>query len=89
MITIQLCYHLISFQWGYFVSAVEWLVFVCTHTKGTDWKTAFNDAPPLVKGVMSAGKKWGQLLSAYYTEWDDTSLVSNNPLLFRDSEIQK
>ncbi|XP_064620904.1 uncharacterized protein LOC135483792 [Lineus longissimus] len=45
------------YEWGYFVAATEWLVFVCTHTKGTDWKSAFAEAPPLVKGVMSAGFK--------------------------------
>lgn len=30
----------------------EWLVLVCTHSIGKNWKCAINDAPPIVKKVM-------------------------------------
>ncbi|XP_028396840.1 uncharacterized protein LOC114520716 isoform X2 [Dendronephthya gigantea] len=42
------------YQWGYFVSALEWLVFVCTHTYGATWKTAGMDSPPFwVAAIMA------------------------------------
>ncbi|CAB4014616.1 CDP-diacylglycerol--inositol 3-phosphatidyltransferase, partial [Paramuricea clavata] len=42
------------YKWGYFVSALEWLVLVCTHTYGPTWKTAGTDTPPFwVKAVMA------------------------------------
>lgn len=42
-------------QWGVFVACVEWTVFVCTHTQGHQWKTAFGAAPQWVKTVMDNG----------------------------------
>ncbi|XP_046841007.1 CDP-diacylglycerol--inositol 3-phosphatidyltransferase 1-like [Xenia sp. Carnegie-2017] len=43
-----------TFEWGYFVSVLEWLVFVCTHTHGPSWKKPVGDSPPfLVKAVMA------------------------------------
>ena len=41
-------------KWGYFVTAFEWLVFVCTHTYGAKWKTKAADEPPAwVNAVMA------------------------------------
>ena len=37
------------------MSCVEWTVFVCTHTLGHQWKTAFGAAPQWVKTVMDNG----------------------------------
>ncbi|XP_073258705.1 uncharacterized protein [Porites lutea] len=45
------------YQWGYFISAVEWLVFVCTHTLGAQWKSAKASPPSWVQTVMANGFK--------------------------------
>ncbi|XP_038053739.1 uncharacterized protein LOC119726211 [Patiria miniata] len=41
------------FRWGYFVSALEWCTFVCTHTAGWQWKSNYGQAPWLIKNVMA------------------------------------
>lgn len=46
---------------AYLISAVEWLCFVCTHTLGAQWKTAFINEPWFVQKVMAKNFKteWG------------------------------
>jgi hypothetical protein len=46
--------------WGYFVSALEWTVFVCTHSMGQKWRQAFDNAPWWVQSVMAKGFKTPQ-----------------------------
>ena len=46
----------LSSQWGYFIAAVEWLVFVCTHGLGAQWKSAKVDVPWIVQKVMEKSK---------------------------------
>ena len=46
-----------ALQWGIFVVCIEWTVFVCTHTMGSQWKQAFGAAPWWVKAVMENGKR--------------------------------
>jgi len=43
------------YDWGIFVVCIEWTVFVCTHTMGSQWKQAFGAAPWWVKAVMENG----------------------------------
>ncbi|XP_067034248.1 uncharacterized protein [Acropora muricata] len=43
--------------WGYFISALEWLVFVCTHTLGENWKSVKASPPSWVQKVMANGFK--------------------------------
>ncbi|XP_033634704.1 CDP-diacylglycerol--inositol 3-phosphatidyltransferase 1-like [Asterias rubens] len=43
------------FQWGCFVSALEWCVLVCTHTAGAQWKSSYSEVPWLVRKVMANG----------------------------------
>lgn len=45
------------FKWGYFISALEWLVFVCTHTLGAQWRSAKSSPPSWVQTVMANGFK--------------------------------
>lgn len=45
------------YKWGYFISALEWLVFVCTHTLGENWKSAKASPPSWVQKVMANGFK--------------------------------
>lgn len=45
------------YKWGYFISAVEWLVFVCTHTSGENWKSTMASPPSWVQTVMANGFK--------------------------------
>ncbi|KAJ7333804.1 hypothetical protein OS493_015896 [Desmophyllum pertusum] len=46
------------YKWGYFISALEWLVFVCTHTLGAQWRSAAKSTPPSwVQTVMANGFK--------------------------------
>ena len=40
---------------GYLVIMVEWLAFVCTHSRGENWKIPDEKFPALVKMVMSHG----------------------------------
>ncbi|XP_022093325.1 CDP-diacylglycerol--inositol 3-phosphatidyltransferase 1-like [Acanthaster planci] len=51
------------FRWGYFVSALEWCTFVCTHTAGSQWKSSYSQAPWLIKNVMADNFK--SLLGMY------------------------
>ncbi|XP_062516131.1 uncharacterized protein LOC134191523 [Corticium candelabrum] len=46
--------------WGCFVSALEWTVFVCTHSSGSKWREAFKHAPWWVQAVMAKGFKTSQ-----------------------------
>ncbi|XP_078476181.1 uncharacterized protein LOC144737384 [Lampetra planeri] len=42
--------------WGYLISALEWIVFVCNHRSlGADWKEKFDGAPRWVQAVMANG----------------------------------
>ena len=43
-------------KWGYFISVMEWLVFVCTHTLGASWKSTASSPPRWVQAVMANGK---------------------------------
>ncbi|XP_054749274.2 uncharacterized protein LOC129254778 [Lytechinus pictus] len=45
------------FKWGYFIAAMEWLVFVCTHSLGAQWKTTKVQAPWIVSKVMEKNFK--------------------------------
>jgi len=45
------------YKWGYFISALEWLVFVCTHTLGVQWRSAKTNPPYWVQRVMANGFK--------------------------------
>ncbi|XP_027042961.1 CDP-diacylglycerol--inositol 3-phosphatidyltransferase-like [Pocillopora damicornis] len=45
------------YKWGYFISAVEWMVFVCTHSLGAHWKSAQSNPPSWVQLVMAKGFK--------------------------------
>ena len=47
---------LTQLQWGIFVVCLEWTVFVCTHTLGSQWKHTFGAAPWWVKATMENGK---------------------------------
>ncbi|XP_043910492.1 uncharacterized protein LOC122787704 isoform X1 [Protopterus annectens] len=48
----------ILFRWGYFIAALEWCVFVCTHNSlGADWKNKFGSSPWWVQRVMANGFK--------------------------------
>ncbi len=40
---------------GAFIGSMEWLTFVCLHTRGAAWKTEFDGAPSWVKKVMEKG----------------------------------
>ncbi|XP_065831345.1 CDP-diacylglycerol--glycerol-3-phosphate 3-phosphatidyltransferase-like [Oscarella lobularis] len=44
-------------SWGFFVSGLEWCVFVCTHTYGSQWKNEFDKAPWWAKKIMAHGFK--------------------------------
>ncbi|XP_045172543.1 uncharacterized protein LOC123534382 [Mercenaria mercenaria] len=44
-------------KWGYFVMMIEWLTFVCTHTRGADWKIPDEEFPAVCKMVMAKGFK--------------------------------
>ncbi|XP_062887953.1 CDP-diacylglycerol--inositol 3-phosphatidyltransferase isoform X3 [Mobula hypostoma] len=42
------------YDWGHFISSLEWLVFVCTHgSMGGDWKKKFQNSPWFVRKTMS------------------------------------
>ena len=43
-------------QWGSFVASVEWLVFVCTHSLGSQWKATYVKSPWIVQKVMEKSK---------------------------------
>ncbi|XP_020619779.1 CDP-diacylglycerol--inositol 3-phosphatidyltransferase 1-like [Orbicella faveolata] len=45
------------YKWAYFISALEWLVFVCTHTLGAQWKSTKTNPPSWVQTVMANGFK--------------------------------
>ncbi|KAK1157593.1 CDP-diacylglycerol--glycerol-3-phosphate 3-phosphatidyltransferase isoform X2 [Acipenser oxyrinchus oxyrinchus] len=46
------------FEWGYFVSALEWCVFVCTHScMGAEWKSRFGCSPWWIQRVTANGFK--------------------------------
>ncbi|XP_051891705.1 uncharacterized protein si:ch1073-145m9.1 isoform X1 [Pristis pectinata] len=46
------------YDWGHFISSLEWLVFVCTHgSMGGDWKNKFENSPWWVRKTMSNGFK--------------------------------
>nr|XP_005986944.2 PREDICTED: uncharacterized protein LOC102354732 [Latimeria chalumnae] len=46
------------FEWGYFIAALEWCVFVCTHNSmGAEWKHKFGNGPWWVQRVMANGFK--------------------------------
>ncbi|XP_071502644.1 uncharacterized protein [Diadema antillarum] len=45
------------YQWGYFFAALEWLVFVCTHNLGSQWKSSTVQAPWFVQKVMEKNFK--------------------------------
>ncbi|XP_028662877.1 uncharacterized protein si:ch1073-145m9.1 isoform X1 [Erpetoichthys calabaricus] len=46
------------FQGGCFISALEWCVFVCTHSSmGAEWKSRFVSSPWWVHRVMANGFK--------------------------------
>ncbi|CAH3151330.1 unnamed protein product [Pocillopora meandrina] len=45
------------YKWGYFISAVEWMVFVCTHSLGAHWKSTQSNPPSWVQLVMAKGFK--------------------------------
>ena len=38
------------------MSGLEWCVFVCTHTYGSQWKNEFDKAPWWAKKIMAHGK---------------------------------
>ena len=42
-------------QAGYLVAMLEWLTFVCTHSREDKWKVTEEDFPLLVKMVMAKG----------------------------------
>ncbi|KAI0232678.1 hypothetical protein LSAT2_017021 [Lamellibrachia satsuma] len=41
------------YHFGFLVTALEWLTFVCTHQCGSVWRESPVEAPVLVKAVMS------------------------------------
>lgn len=41
------------YTWGYVVAAIEWSVFVCTHSLGAEWKGKFVKAPYIAQKVMA------------------------------------
>ncbi|XP_078278338.1 uncharacterized protein LOC144606276 [Rhinoraja longicauda] len=42
------------YNWGHFMSSLEWCVFVCTHcSMGADWKKKFEKSPWWVQKTMS------------------------------------
>lgn len=42
------------YDWGHFMSSLEWCVFVCTHSSlGSDWKKKFEKSPWLIQKIMS------------------------------------
>ncbi|CAH1801376.1 unnamed protein product [Owenia fusiformis] len=43
----------VLYDWGYLVAALEWIVFVCTHTQGAEWKKSYIQAPWFVSMVMA------------------------------------
>lgn len=44
-------------QFGWLISSIEWLVFVCTHTLGKAWKSSARPSPPMwVQAVMARGQ---------------------------------
>ncbi|XP_015223158.1 CDP-diacylglycerol--glycerol-3-phosphate 3-phosphatidyltransferase isoform X1 [Lepisosteus oculatus] len=46
------------FEAGWLVAAVEWCVFVCTHSAlGAQWKSRLGAGPPWVQAVMANGFK--------------------------------
>ncbi|XP_060606730.1 uncharacterized protein LOC132759023, partial [Ruditapes philippinarum] len=44
-------------KWGYFVMMIEWLTFVCTHSRGSNWKIPDEEFPSICKLVMAKGFK--------------------------------
>jgi len=49
------------FRAGYFIAMLEWLTFVCTHSREDKWKVTEEEFPLFVKMVMAKGFKspWG------------------------------
>ncbi|XP_005096617.1 uncharacterized protein LOC101858706 [Aplysia californica] len=45
------------FRSGYLVVMLEWLTFVCTHSRGENWRIPEENFPMLVKMVMANGFK--------------------------------
>ncbi|XP_069766847.1 uncharacterized protein [Narcine bancroftii] len=46
------------YDWGHYMSSLEWCVFVCTHNSmGADWKKKFESSPWWVRKTMSNGFK--------------------------------
>ncbi|XP_071849456.1 uncharacterized protein [Apostichopus japonicus] len=45
------------YKWGYVVAALEWSVFVCTHSLGAEWKANFVQAPYIAQKVMEKNFK--------------------------------
>ncbi|XP_031553385.1 uncharacterized protein LOC116290484 [Actinia tenebrosa] len=46
------------FKFGWLISSIEWMVFVCTHTLGKAWKGSSKSSPPVwVQAVMANGFK--------------------------------
>ncbi|XP_065892261.1 uncharacterized protein [Dysidea avara] len=42
-------------RWSWIIISLEWSSFVCTHSRGSNWKSSFERAPWLVTKVMDNG----------------------------------
>eukprot|EP00062_Callorhinchus_milii_P011770 gi/632958048/ref/XP_007894815.1/ PREDICTED: CDP-diacylglycerol--inositol 3-phosphatidyltransferase [Callorhinchus milii] len=46
------------YEWGHFITSLEWCVFVCTHNSmGAEWKKRFDRSPWWAQSVMANGFK--------------------------------
>ncbi|XP_072034352.1 uncharacterized protein [Amphiura filiformis] len=45
------------YSWGSLIASLEWLVFVCTHSIGAQWKASFVQAPWIAQKVMEKNFK--------------------------------
>lgn len=57
------------FQWGFLVSNLEWITFVCNHNKGLEWKSKFKENVPVFVNLVMANGKTD--LDAYQLENND------------------